>query len=299
MNNETENRDSNSDQGFSESWLTLREPADHAARSHELLLKLQAWRTRFSSFNVVELGAGTGSNLRYLLPQLGHDQQWLLLDNDATLLERLPALLGQWVKTHNATIEVDKTQVRIRHDNFSAAVGTRLVNLATRLDSSYLQDTQLLTGSALLDLTSAPWLDKLSAMSQKSDCACLFALNYNGRIEWQPALPSDSGITDLLNQHQLGDKGFGPALGPNAGEYFARQLKAHKSQVMTAQSDWVINPSMIELQRAIVDGWAMAAKEQNINSADTIEAWLSERCALIENTESTLRVGHVDVLALP
>jgi hypothetical protein len=293
------NDDNTKDQGFSESWLALREPADHAARSIELLQQLQAWCAPFDSLNIIELGAGTGSNLRYLMPQLGHDQRWLLMDNDARLLNRLPALLDLWVQKHNAAIELREAHIRIRHQNFSATVSTQEINLATQLDKLNLADTQLLTASALLDLTSVTWLDKLAALSSGCDCACLFALNYNGIIEWQPSLLADRIVTDLLNQHQLGNKGFGPAIGPEAFDYYASHLKKQKKRVVTAQSDWLIEPSMTQLQQAIIDGWAMAAKEQTTDSTDIIDAWFLQRCALIDEADSTLLVGHCDVLALP
>ena len=44
----------------------------------------------------------------------------------------------------------------------------------------------------------------------------LFALNYDGRIKCAPGDPDDAAIVALVNRHQRTDKGFGPALGPDA-----------------------------------------------------------------------------------
>src|SRR5512145_1693947 len=39
--------------------------------------------------SVVDLGAGTGANLRYLAPRLGSPQDWLAVDSDPVLLGEL------------------------------------------------------------------------------------------------------------------------------------------------------------------------------------------------------------------
>ncbi len=40
------------------------------------------------SLQAVDLGTGTGSNIRYLASRLGGEQRWVAVDNDPTLIER-------------------------------------------------------------------------------------------------------------------------------------------------------------------------------------------------------------------
>ncbi|MDC0434401.1 class I SAM-dependent methyltransferase [bacterium] len=286
-------------QGFSESWLELREPADHAARSTAVLDKLVHWRKSHDTLRVMELGAGTGSNLRYLMPALGHDQHWLLMDNDAALLEHLPKLMQQFTDTHHAQLTGNSDCLFVEHANFSARITTRVIDLASQLDQLMQQETHLLTASALLDLTSAAWLDQLASIVHQHQCACLFALNYNGTIDWQPVSESDAAVSNLLNRHQLGEKGFGAALGPAAGSYFADQLQHSNNKVVVESSDWQIDESMAALQLAIIEGWAPAAIEQDSGAAGQIDTWFEQRKAWITEGVSRLSVGHNDVLALP
>ena len=286
-------------QGFSESWLELREPADHAARSAALLDKLVHWRKSHDTLRITELGAGTGSNLRYLMPALGHDQHWLLMDNDAALLEHLPQLLQHFADRHNAQLTQKSDCLVIKHPDFSAMITSRVIDLASQLDQLMQQETHLLAASALLDLTSAKWLDQLASIAHRHGCACLFALNYNGTIAWQPASASDAAVSTLLNLHQSGDKGFGSALGPCAGSYFADRLKQSGNTVFVESSDWQISESMTALQLAIIEGWAPAAKEQDNEAAGQIDRWFEQRKAWIKEGVSQLTVGHCDVLALP
>ncbi|MDJ0891981.1 MAG: class I SAM-dependent methyltransferase, partial [Gammaproteobacteria bacterium] len=71
--------------GFSGEWLALREPVDDRSRSGTLVTRLSA-RAPEGRLRVLDLGAGTGANLRYLAPRLGGEQEWLLVDHDSSLL---------------------------------------------------------------------------------------------------------------------------------------------------------------------------------------------------------------------
>ena len=68
-----------------------------------------------------------------------------------------------------------------------------------------------------------------------------------------------------------------------------------------ARSDWWLDslgdPQALALQRALIDGKAAAAAEQDPRAALALEAWRRRRQALAPR--SALRVGHVDLLALP
>ncbi|MFK8083302.1 MAG: hypothetical protein AB8B97_23740 [Granulosicoccus sp.] len=299
MSKDTHNDPDGSANGFSESWLALREPADHLARDTALGDSLSFWFKQQAAQNIVEMGAGTGSNLRYLMPKLGQDQRWLLLDNDAVLFDRLPEILRSWAGTHNVHFSCVDDLIRLEHADFSATVVRKVVNLASQLDEVSLDNVQLITASALLDLTSAQWLSTLAKKIYSSECACLFALNYDGKIRWRPEIDADGTISKLLNEHQLNDKGFGTAKGPDAGKYFAQALTQLGRRVAIGQSDWVIQPQSDQLQLAIIDGWAPAAREQADKADDLISAWHTERKLSINQQNSTLVVGHIDILSLP
>jgi len=77
-------------------WLRLAEPFDHAARSAGLVADLRAALPTDRPIGIVDLGAGIGSNLRYVAPRLGGEQEWLLVDRREQLLEELPDELGRW-----------------------------------------------------------------------------------------------------------------------------------------------------------------------------------------------------------
>ena len=65
-------------ESFSREWLALREAADHAARAERLVDVAVGALHGAPAVTVVDLAAGTGSNLRYLSSRLPFAQRWVL-----------------------------------------------------------------------------------------------------------------------------------------------------------------------------------------------------------------------------
>jgi hypothetical protein len=255
---------------FSAEWLSLREPFDHGARATSLTLGLL--NAIAANPAILDLACGTGSNFRYLSRQPSLSAaDWLLVDHDRALLERVPFL-------SNVTV--------FRHD------------LRT-LDDRLFRGRALVTASALLDLVSERWLHDLASHCRTQGAAVLFALSYDGRTICEPADPDDAAIRDLVNRHQRTDKGFGTALGPDATACAVEVFGGVGYQVTTSASDWVLaGTSSTDLQRQLVDGWAAAAVEMVPDRSAAIEAWRARRQAHVAAGRSMLTVGHQDLAAV-
>jgi hypothetical protein len=274
---------------FAAAWLALREPADHAARSVRLTNAIAGVLPRDAPVHVLDLGAGTGSNMRYLTGRLQRGvaaepgvcrQDWLLVDHD-------PALLAQ-------------VSMQMRHDRPTCRVETRHVKLAALDDDgsrAIFDGRDLVTASALLDLVSEEWLRSLAARCREQSAAVLFALSYDGRVHCSPEDPEDSSILDLVNQHQRTDKGFGPALGPAATDAAERCFASLGYQVQRDPSDWMLPPESRDLQRQLIEGWAAAALAISPDRSSSIRDWLARRLAHVAGNRSRLIVGHQDLAA--
>jgi hypothetical protein len=266
-------------ESFSAEWLALREPADHAARDGRLV-DLAAARLRGATdVPVIDLAAGTGSNLRYLSGRLPFVQRWTLLDHDRALLDeivRAPAPPG-------VAIRAAHTDLRQLDDAVPPEAGPPL----------------LVTASALLDLTSAPWLEALAARCRAAGAVALLALTYDGRIACTPDDPIDELVRALVNRHQHRDKGFGAAEGPDASATAALAFERRGFAVHRAPSDWKLGAESRRLQQQLVDGWAAAASEMSPPDARAIAAWRVRRSEAIERGTSRIDVGHEDLVALP
>ena len=104
-----------------------------------------------------------------------------------------------------------------------------------------------------------------------------------------------SSCATLINRHQLGDKGFGPALGPGAAAAASAAFTAVGYEVRAASSDWNLGPASRALQTALIDGWVSAAAEIAPGEADALRDWAGRRRAHVAVGGSRLRVGHLDI----
>ncbi len=187
--------------GFSADWLLLREPADHRARAPDLTEPLRRHLSAYHSVNVLDLGCGTGSNLRALTPALPAIQHWTLVDYDPALLDAARAATEAWQAEAALTdLTVDFRQADLRAD----------------LDALLEADVDLVTAAALFDLVSEDWIERFVAGLAARRLPLYTVLIYDGGMRWDPAHPADGAITAAFNAHQRLDKGFGAAAGPNA-----------------------------------------------------------------------------------
>jgi SAM-dependent methyltransferase len=282
--------------GFSADWLALREPYDHAARDDGLAERLAHWLASGAGGpaggtgaagdigtvgGVLDLGCGTGSNFRYLEPRLPSVRRWCLVDHDPSLLARIPRRAG------------------VRALRF---------DLSGPLAALPWRDAAVVTGSALLDLVSDDWLERLvstaaaaagAAGGSAAGPAFLFVLSYDGLMRWDPVLPADDLFLALFNRHQGHDKGFGPALGPHATDRLAGRLAARGYRLARASTPWRFGPADTAIQRAIAVGAVTALSEAFPEEAAPLAGWLGRRLDLMAAGRSSLVVGHEDLLALP
>lgn len=249
-------------------WLALREAADARARSSVLVDTVARHLPAARPLRVVDLGTGTGANIRYLSSRLPGPQEWLAVDRDSGLLKQLPP-----------------------------GVNRRCMELGT-LDSSIFAGQHLVAASALLDLVSRPWLQFLARRCRDVGAAALFALTYDGRSSCQPPEDEDALVGELFNTHQRrNDKGFGIAAGPDAVAMAVDAFEAAGYSVARERTDWNLAPDEAAMQRALIAGWAQAAIEVDRSQSRTIRNWLARRLAHVDEGRSRLHVGHEDIAA--
>jgi SAM-dependent methyltransferase len=253
--------------GFDQAWLALREPVDHAARSRSLAARFAA--AQGPEPYVVDLGAGSGSNLRYLAPLLPPEQRWLLVDHDPALLAAAAARAGT-----------------------AGNLASQALDLARELPAA--PGMTGVTAAALLDLTSSAWLDELARWC--GELPLLMALSVDGRLAWQPEDPDDDAIRRHFFAHQRTDKGFGPALGPDAATHLARRLEAAGRRVLLERSDWRLGPREAPLLSATLEG--IIAAVSDIAGPNAYARWAARRRQHVAENRLRLTVGQVDLLAL-
>jgi hypothetical protein len=172
-----------------------------------------------------------------------------------------------------------------------------VLDLACGIEQA-LGDCDLVATSALLDLVSAAWLDRLVVSLVRLSRPFYAALSYDGHVTLTPENRHDAAVIAAVNRHQCTDKGFGPALGPEAGRAAPERLRGAGFTVLAGRSDWRFGADDRDIQMEMLAGWAGAAGEIGVDPS-ILGEWLGERRDFVTAGRSQMRVGHIDFFATP
>lgn len=274
--------------GFSPEWLALREPADLAARNRQVLTACGRAFEDQDTIKVCDLGAGTGASVRALVDLLPRRQFWTLVDSDEKNLAAAFNQLAAW----GTDIKAYDGGLMMRKGDRQLYVRSHVCDLAAT-PACWPKGTDLVTASALFDLTSARWLDAFVALLSAQKIALLSMLTFDGLMTADPEHPLDGQIAGAFREHQQRDKGFGPAAGPHAADVLEASLERAGYEMEMGESPWTIDRGASALLYATLAGIAQAAQETQIIPPEEIEQWL--RASVIHTR--LLTIGHRDVFA--
>ncbi len=260
--------------GFTADWLTLREPADLAARNrtveHAYFEALPGGTKR-----LLDLASGAGSTLAAIAERAGSQTGWILTDHETDLLSVAAKRFA---------------------GNACSVVETRCLDLQVELENLPLDMVDGVTTSAFLDLVSETFLHRLASKLAERGLPFLASMTYDGRAELSPTDPFDAELLAALNRHQMQDKGIGVALGPLAAAKAIEVFQDHGYRVVSGTSDWVLGADEAELSKELLRGWTGVGREFGL-PAPEIEAWEARRNGEIDRGVLTVRVGHTDFAA--
>jgi len=276
--------------GFSTDWLDLREAADQRARDAGLEARLAEHFSGHERLNIVDLGCGTGANARALAPNLPGAQSWRFVDHDGELLAASRARMVDWA---GAVGDV-QGQLHLSVPRKPLDILFQQADLNGDLSALIQPGTDLVTAAAFFDLVSPEWIARFADSVTGAGAAFFTVLIYDGDETWMPAHPADEAILAAMRAHQRGDKGFGPAAGPDAADLLIRAFAQASYQVHAAASPWRLGAADAALIRALAEGTSRAAHETGLVDQETAESWRIAR----EKADAAI-IGHVDVLALP
>lgn len=266
---------------FSPAWLSLREHADAAARSWELLDAVRPSLAHRREIVVRDLGCGTGSMGRWLAGLLPGPQRWILQDRDPMLLDLAVASVpGQ------------------------AADGSRVTSVGRQGDvaevrATDLSGTSLVVASALLDLLTVDEVDGLVAACVTAGCPALLTLSVTGRVRLTPTDPLDGDIATAFNAHQRRTTGGYRLLGPDAVEVTRTAFTSRGASVRGAASPWRLGPDDVELTQQWLRGWVGAACQQQPELAAEASDYLTRRIEACRAGQLHVVVDHEDLVAMP
>ncbi len=274
---------------FSAEWLALREPVDHRSVNRELASAVAARFEGPDHVSIMDLGCGTGSNLRGCHHLFAGSQHWTLVDHDPALLAAARERLAAWADEATSAGE----ELLLAKGDKRLVVDFRRVDLNHDLDKALDWRPDLVTAAALFDLVSRPWLERFVAGLAARRLPLYTVLTYDGREEWRPSHAADAAVLAAFNAHQTTDKGFGPSAGPDATCVMSQLFEKAGYRVALGDSPWEIGPGDRALAAALTQGIADAARETGRVDEATAAAWLAAK------RDAQGLVGHLDLFARP
>ena len=278
--------------GFSPEWLALREPVDHRSRDPQLAQRLASHFAGRGVVHVVDLGYGTGSNLRGTFHLLPVEQHWTLVDYDRRLLAAAREAVLAWADDLESSPRVDGGALWLSKGDKRLRVDFRQADLNADLDEALGPKPDLVTASAFFDLCSMAFINRLAAAVANRSAVFFTVLTYNGVQSWTPAHEADAAMREAFVQHQANDKGFGPSTGPNAPAVLAEAFRAADYRVDEGDSPWDLAHANAGLFADLAAGFAAAVAETGAVNRSILAAWSAV-------TRVHAVVGHTDTLALP
>lgn len=276
--------------GFDPAWLALREPADHRARNAELAEALSARFALRDTLNIVDLGCGTGSNLRALAELLPATQTWTLVDYDPALLAAARTTLQAWA---DSAVDDPDGSLALRVKGRALKIRFARHDLNDDLAPVLGDAANLVTAAAFFDLASPAFIKRAAQAVIARRAVFYTVLTYNGIQHWTPKRPADNQMTAAFNRHQMTDKGLGPSAGPTAPAHLADQFRIGGYSVLEGDSPWkLVAPRDAGLIAELATGHADAVAETGAVDARTIEQWRAI-------THTGAEIGHTDTLAIP
>ncbi|MFE7845730.1 SAM-dependent methyltransferase [Microbacterium sp. NPDC057407] len=254
-------------------WLTLREPADAAARSRALADR--AAGLIGSPVTVHDLGSGTGSMMRWLAPLLPTPQTWVLHDWNAALLERAARTAPP-----------------------GATVSSRVGALGD-LGVDDLAPGALVVTSALLDVLTAAEVEAIVRACVTARTPALLALSVDGRVGFDPVDEDDRVFERAFNDHQRREVDGRRLLGPDALPLAVAMFREAGWSVAEDESPWRLGSADGALVVEWMDGWLGAAVEETPALRARAEQFSRRRAAQLARGVLRVEVGHRDILAWP
>ena len=224
-----------------------------------------------SHLEIIDLGAGTGANQRWLAPRLPFPQRWVHVDHDPAISRSLPL--------PDDTMIIDDS-----------------VEGLARLLSSRCVSRCLVTCSALLDVLTTDQIFHVCHAVIDNRVPALFSLTVTGTLKMTPADPDDQLLLAAFNDHQ---RRAGRA-GPDATWLASKALQAGGCQVLCQQTPWQLSaasgPGFVE---QVLQERLDAAVAQDPKLAPAATAWLDLRRVQLALGLLRIEVGHCDILAIP
>ncbi len=278
---------------FSSAWLSSREPYDNLARTKYICEFIKDHN------RIVDIGAGTGSFLRWCLLNNINFSEILMIDNDLKLLDKFFSLTSTFCKKH----DIEFSKISNKHYSLKKSKESKhskVILLRKDIDSQIdlINDFDLISFSALSDLLSSGFLSR-TFKHIKKDKILYFSICFNGKISWNKPHSFDKYILTAFNRDQQKKKGTQISLGFKSVDKIQTLSKKYNYKCKKLNSSWILE-STTEKQRKFHISYLKTIyqplkKDPSIDN-EILNKWIEKKLSQINNSSLITNVGHNDLI---
>ena len=281
---------------FNADWLNERYPYDAEGRNKIVETAALDYLKDKTTLNLVDIGAGTGSNCLYLMDKLDQDQVWTFIEQDAALNPILEKRLKDYAAYHKYQWEESGTGYHIQAPSKKLTFQIRNASLLDLPDLVDLSKVDLLLANAVFDLFAYEQLERFLQSILQYHIPCLFTMNYQTMV-YTPEDPFDQSYISLYEAHMERTQDFGQAMGKQAGKILTTWFKQANWEVTQGEGDWHLLEDDIKMHYYLLNFMDVALEELDFdgNLKAQFPKWLQRKKDLIITRRQQLRIGHLDL----
>ena len=281
-------------------WLEHRYPCDVEARNANIEKKFLEYFSQRERLRIMDAGSGTGSNFRYYFSKLPEQQEWVLLEQDAKLLEACRERLTSFAQENQYQLERKTDGYLIKSGRKQANIRFlqgKLEDVKTLTD---LEQLDVITANALFDLVSYEQFDAFAAQIACYQVCLMASLNYY-ETSFLPFSSIDGRFLQYFHTHMTRPQDFGEAMGPNCTEEMLDLLAAHEMKCEQEGSQWHLKRYDTTMQHYILHFMEHAIRDLNLSEKEIeeMESWLENKQQMSRDHQLEIIVDHSDIFAYP
>ena len=275
-------------------WLAERYHFDAAARHAHLEAEFLRTLPPKDTIMLVDAGAGTGANCRYLMQKITANQEWILIEQNPEFSEEsLRSLRGHGselgyetsLENNILTLTSPAKKVRVKAVQGSLLEIDELADLAA---------TDAVVANAVFDLFTAEDFETFVGKISPHQLLFYATMNYEN-MHFLPTHPQDEKMICLYHEHMLRPQAAGTALGPGCVVQMTDTLQQHRYKVTAGNSLWHIHSKHKKMMQYLLNFMASAIAELPLSLKDTLllGPWQKQK---EEASALHLIIEHQDIL---
>ena len=280
---------------FQVEWLEERFSFDTKARNKIIE---QACITHFKDkerLNILDIGAGTGSNFQHLWNRFPQHQNWIFVELNPELAQVAKEKCIQLAKKQGFSIAEENKRLVFQKEKQYRSIqilNQSFLELHQFLD---LDKVDLITAGAVFDLLSSTMLDQFLNQLLEHQIALLATINYTG-MHFQHSSTTDQQFIQLYEAHMCRQQDFGRAIGPKFPEYLKAFSNAKSIPLLMGSSHWIIGPTDHKMHRFLLDYMEKGIGETLTDTKQKLsfQNWLTSKRNTLQQGQLELQVSHQD-----